>query len=204
MSQNLAAVVFDMDDVLCDYQFEVRLRGLAALSGLSADEVETRIWTSGFDEDGDRGKYDADQYLTEFNRRLDTNMTAAQWMAVRKESTVPNKEVLDLARMVAGSHPVALLTNNGPLFKRGMAEIFPELLEIFGQHAYCAYEFGAAKPDPTVFLGVAGALNVDPKAMCFVDDTEEYIQGARSVGVHAHHFKDADTLRIELERLQLI
>ena len=77
MSQNLAAVVFDMDDVLCDYQFKVRLRGLAALSGLSAYEVETRIWTSGFDEDGDRGKYDADQYLTEFNRRLDTNMTAA-------------------------------------------------------------------------------------------------------------------------------
>ena len=202
--QPVSAVVFDMDDVLCDYQFDQRLNGLAALSGLTPGEVEARIWASGFDEDGDRGKYGADEYLREFNQRLGTELTADQWAAVRRDSTVPDEAVLDLARRVSERHPVALLTNNGPLFKREMAQIFPALLEIFGKHAYCSYEFGDGKPEPVVFEGVARALGVPPAEVFFVDDTEEYIQGAASIGVRAHWYRGVEPLRQELERLALI
>ena len=144
------------------------------------------------------------EYLREFNQRLGTPLSAAQWMAVRRASTVPDEAVLELARRVGQRRPVALLTNNGPLFKRGMGEIFPALLEIFGKHAYCSYEFGDGKPEPVVFEGVARALGVPPAEVFFVDDTEEYIQGAASIGVQAHWFRGVDPLRQELERLALI
>jgi len=204
MRQAVSAVVFDMDDVLCDYRFDLRLEGIATLTGHTPAEVQALIWDSGFDEDGDRGKYDAEAYLREFNRRLDSDLSAAQWMEVRRISTVPEQAVLDMARAVGRKRSVALLTNNGPLFKRGMAQIFPALLEIFGEHAYCAYEFGGAKPETKVFEGVAAALGVSPRAMFFIDDTEEYIAGAASIGVQAHLFENPEALREALENRGLL
>ena len=198
------AVVFDMDDVLCEYRFDIRLGALSRLSGKSPEFVEAAIWTSGFDEDGDRGRYSAQEYLAEFNRRLEAEISEADWIEARAQSIIPDQAILQLVRAVSQKATVALLTNNGPVFKRGMSAAFPELVDLFAERAFCAYEFGGAKPEVTVFEGLAGRLAILPENILFIDDTADYIGGARQAGLVAHHFTGALALKAELERLQLL
>lgn len=193
------AVIFDMDGVLFRYDFPRRLEGLAAASGVAAPLIEEVIWRQGFDEDGDRGRYTARAYLEGFCDRIGATISAEQWLEARAAAMTPDRAVLALARGVKRRAAVAMLSNNGPLLEAGIADIFPEIVDIFGENAFFSCEFGAAKPDRSVFLGVLARLAVAPGDALFVDDTESYVRGAAAAGLRTHRFRSAAALRRELE-----
>ena len=58
-------VIFDMDDVLYNYDCEARLDHMARSIGLEREAIFEAIWTSSFDEAADKGAYTADEYLVE-------------------------------------------------------------------------------------------------------------------------------------------
>ena len=60
------------------------------------------------------------------------------------------------------------------------------------------------KPDPAIFHLALRRFGVAAGETLFVDDNHANIVGAEAVGIRAHHFRDAATLRAELERLELL
>ncbi len=198
------AVIFDMDDVLCTYDFPERLRLLATSTGLTAEHIEAAVWTSGFEDEADRGIYDADAYLAECARRLGVFVSRSQWLAARAAAMTPNFEVLDLARDLAQRMPTALLTNNGLLLMEAIDDIFPEAPAIFGEHTYFSAGLGLSKPDPAAFQAVTARLGVEPTDALFIDDLPHYIEGAKKAGLHTHHFTGIEALRRALRGFGLI
>ena len=51
MKRAVTTVVFDMDGVLCRYDFDARLRRLAELSGVDAETIRRVIFDEGLDEE---------------------------------------------------------------------------------------------------------------------------------------------------------
>jgi HAD superfamily hydrolase (TIGR01509 family) len=49
------------------------------------------------------------------------------------------------------------------------------------------------KPDPAVFRHVLAELDVSAAETLFVDDLEANVEGARSVGIRAHHHVAEDS-----------
>jgi HAD superfamily hydrolase (TIGR01509 family) len=194
----IEAVIFDQDEVLCHYRIERRLELLSRWSGRAPDEIHAAIWRSGFEDASERGEMDADAYLAGFGERMGYPLTAQQWVEARRVAVEPNEAVLAEARRLAGRVKVAVLTNNGLLLKRHWPEVFPAVVELFGESAFCSAEFGCAKPDPEVFRRLAARLGVEPKNALFFDDGEKYVLGAREAGMHAHVFTGADDLRKQL------
>lgn len=199
MSSMPAAVIFDMDGVLCRYDFAMRLARMAEMTGVDAHVIEREIFDSGFDERADAGGYTAESYLEEFCARIGAPMSAEQWLEARASSMQADAEVLDMARRVARRAPTAMLTNNGPLLEAHIDRVFPEVRDIFGERAYFSSSLGACKPDPRVFERVIARLDVPPAETLFVDDCPEYLKGAAEAGLVTHHFESADALRAELE-----
>jgi FMN hydrolase / 5-amino-6-(5-phospho-D-ribitylamino)uracil phosphatase len=81
--------------------------------------------------------------------------------------------------------------------------------EKLGLSRYCPWTFvscktGFRKPHPWAYLGAAEALDRAPAECLFVDDREGNCAGAREVGMQAHRFTDADTLRAHLVELALL
>lgn len=194
----IAAVVFDMDGVLCRYRIEKRLAHLAALCPKSAEEIHAAIWASGFEHLSDSGQITAEAYLAGFGERMGIPLTRAQWLEARRLAMEPDLAMLDLVRALARRAKVALLTNNGALLEETIDEAFPALRPLFGAHAYFAWQFGTAKPDPAIFRAVCARLGTRPDKIFFLDDDAENAEGARGAGLIGHHFTDIAALRGEL------
>lgn len=182
-------VIFDMDDVLCHYDLGRRLRALSRLSGQRPRDIRAAIWDSGFEGDSDAGGYpDADVYLQEFGRRLGYAIRREEWIAARRESMVPAADVLDLARAIGKVSRLAIYTNNGPLVKLHLDELFPEAAALFTER-YCSYEFATKKPDPASFRNLLECMGVEASQCWFIDDKRSNVQGARLAGIRSHHYR---------------
>jgi putative hydrolase of the HAD superfamily len=197
--------IFDLVDVLCSYDLGRRLRVLSQISGKMPRDIRAALWDSGFEDAADSGRYQtAQEYLAEFGRRLGHAISREQWIEARRFSVMPWPSMLALIREVAKRQRVALFTNNGPLMKDALGEVFPEAAEIFGEACYFSYEFHTKKPDPECYRRLIARLGVEPGAAWFTDDKKSNVDGAAIAGFQTHHFVSEAQLRQELREKQLI
>lgn len=177
-----------MDDVLCAYHVDIRIAALAEITGKATNSIRASIWETDFLEQSDRGAYSAQVYLEEFGRRLDYPLSRAEWIMARKVAMAPFHDVLGLVGRVKKRLPVALLTNNDHLLGDVLADVFPELIPLFGDAIFVSARIGAAKPDAVCFVHCCTALKVSTTETFFTDDLVENVAGARQAGLIAHHF----------------
>jgi FMN phosphatase YigB (HAD superfamily) len=194
-------VIFDMDDVLCHYDLGRRLRALSQISGKTPRDIRAAIWDSGFEDDADSGGYpDANVYLAEFSYRIGHPVTRQQWIAARRESMIPSSDVLALAEAIGKVSRLAIYTNNGPIVKSSLDELFPEAAAIFKER-YCSYEFGTKKPDPDSFTKLLTTIKIPPADTWFIDDKRSNVQGAKLAGLKAHHFRSYEALAKDVKSM---
>ncbi len=197
-------VLFDLDYVLCRYDLGCRLRALSRLSGKRPRDIRAAVWDSGFEDESDAGGFtDPQSYLSEFGKRIEHPITCSEWIAARRESMTPYLEVLELAQRIAERARIAIYTNNGPLLKLHLRELFPEAAAIFAE-CYCSYELGTKKPDPNSFTHLLRMLDVLPQDAWFIDDKLSNVEGARMAGLIGHHFRSYDMFAADAKALGLI
>lgn len=195
------AVIFDMDDVLCRYDLGRRLRALSRLTGKTPRDIRAAIWDSGFEDAADSGGYpDPDHYLIEFGRRIGHDLSRADWVAARRESMQPWPDMLALAARVGEQARIAIFTNNGPLTKAALSDLFPEVTAVFSEN-YHSFEFGTKKPDPASYTRLMERMGLDPQRCWFIDDKRSNVTGARIAGIAGHHFRSREQLLPELQGL---
>ena len=195
------AVIFDMDDVLCRYDLGRRLRALARITGQTPRDIRAAIWDSGFEDAADSGGYpDPGDYLAEFGKRIGFHISRDQWVQARREAMQPWPDMLGLARGIRTQVRVAIYSNNGPLTKAALAELFPAAAEIFDEH-YHSFEFGLKKPDPKSFVKLMERMGTDPARCWFIDDKKSNVVGARMAGLTGHHFVSYEQLIPEVRAM---
>ena len=205
MPSPIELVIFDMDDVLGHLDRDKRLSILSAVTGKPAQFLHERIWASDFEPSAERGAYPSgEEYLAEFNRRTGCELTREQWIQARRDATTLDHDVLRVATQVSKRHCIALLTNNGSLLRESLGQILPEVERLFGARAHASFEFNARKPEPAVFERLLARYAVEPSRALFIDDSPEYLAGARHAGLNAIQFTTATTLRNSLAALGVL
>jgi len=195
----IEAVIFDLDGVLCDYDFEARLAHMARAIGRPAPEIRAEIFDSGWDEMSDRGEIGTEDYLEGCAARLKAPVPRAAWLAARASAMSPKDDVLDLAETLAARVAVAVFTNNNLLLAEALPAILPRIPAIFGRQVFFSAALGLSKPDPVSFRAVLARLGgIAPARALFVDDRADYLAGARRAGLEVHLFKGAEGLRADL------
>jgi HAD superfamily hydrolase (TIGR01509 family) len=202
---SIEIAIFDLDDVVCRYDLGKRLRVLSQVSGKMPRDIRAALWDSGFEDAADAGHYPtAEDYLSEFGRRLGHPISRAQWIEARRAAIAPWPQMLALIREIAARKRIAVFSNNGPLMKQSLAEVFPEAAVLFGQECYFSCEFRTKKPDPESYRRLVAHLGLEPAAAWFTDDKKSNVDGARIAGLEAHHFTSAAALRQEALDRQFI
>lgn len=192
--------IFDMDDVLYDYDWRARMAGMTRMTGHSLAELRRRWWTAEGELAAEAGGFATGRdYLDALEAALETSIDEAEWVRVRGAAMTPRPEALAAVRRASELGQVTLLTNNGVLTADHLPTLAPELVDLFGEHLLTSSEYGARKPDPVVFERVLDAYGVAAARAFFADDMLENVEGAASVGITAHLYSTPRAMLAAIE-----
>ncbi len=192
--------LFDMDDVLYDYDWRARMAGLTALTGIELAELRRRWWHDEGEWAAEAGRFpDGDGYRSALGTALGVEISAEDWVANRRSAMTPRPDAIAAVTRAAELGRVSLLTNNGPLLDEHLAAIAPEIAPLFGDHLRTTSRYGARKPNPLVFERVLAHYGASPAETFFVDDLAENVAAAESVGITTYRYGDADGLLDAIE-----
>lgn len=114
----------------------------------------------------------------------DAERTLAAWDELRRQDAPVLPEIATLLARLRPAVRLGLLSNAGGgaharLDEAGVSALFDDVVT--------SGDVGLAKPDPRIFLLAARRLGIEPARCLFVDDTMRHVEGARDVGMRAHH-----------------
>ncbi|HEV2153284.1 HAD family phosphatase [Bradyrhizobium sp.] len=204
VTDEIKLVLFDMDNVLCDYDRGKRVASLAELAGTSSEAVHAAIWDSGFELLGDSGAIDAADYLRGFGERIGYPLSLDEWVEARRRSMQADLAMLEMARRLRDTVDIAVLTNNTTLVADHIDTLLPDLRPLFGSRIYTSAQFKTAKPDPRCYRLCLSELQAAPETVLFVDDLAANVAGAREAGLFAHHYNSVEAFRQTLSEHGLL
>lgn len=193
-------VVFDLDDVLVEYQRERRVDALARAVGAAPATVLEALFKSGLETKNDRGELGLEDYLDAVRRRHGLDIPLDAFIDARRQSMRLRREVLGLAERIAPQTTLALFTNNGQWLGRQLPKFFPELRPLFGTRMITTGQLGLTKPDPQAFYACLSTLGFSPASALMIDDRPDNVAGAHSAGLDAIHYTSPPQLAGELLR----
>lgn len=191
------AILFDLDDTLCDYGAARALRLRVAFSldgdgepGARADDVLTEMVASSIA----MHPHGADHFPDLFRQfGIDDQAgaeRAAAWYRGNRfhglELFAGARETLQAvrsARSLPGLwRPIGIITNGPTEVQRAKFHLLG--LEGTIDFVLISEEFGAAKPDPSIYHAAVDRLGVGPEDVVFVGDTAEFdMAGAHAAGL---------------------
>jgi putative hydrolase of the HAD superfamily len=127
---------------------------------------------------------------------------ARQWSAI----FTPMPETIALLEEIRTRCRLVLLSNTNALHFAHLEERLPSLSAASGlfDDRILSFRVGLRKPDPAIFrhaLDLAGARAEE--TLC-IDDRPENVAAAEALGMHGHHFTDAEQLARALRRYGLL
>ena len=192
--------IFDMDDVLYDYDWRTRMAGMTELTGLSLDQMRRLWWHDEGEWAAEAGVFStAEDYMDAFQTAIGMTVDQSEWVRVRGAAMTPRPESIDAVRRASELGDVTLLTNNGAMTAKHLRTLAPELVPVFGEHLYTSSDYSARKPNPLVFERVLARYERDASEAFFVDDMPENVAGAASIGITAHLYRSPADLRQAIE-----
>ncbi len=182
----IEVVAFDVMDTLLADPFR---EALEAATGRSLEEIRTRRDPDAYPA-FERAEIDEETYWGRHRERgLEADVAA--FHAARRAGTWWLPGMRELVDALAGS-VLRVTASNYPVWIEELARgpLAGHLDRVLASH-----HLGVRKPDPSFYLALLERLDQPAGAVAFVDDREENVAAALEVGMPAHRFMGAGTLR---------
>jgi len=196
--REIEAIIFDWGGVLIDDPRPGLLRYCADTFGVS-QELYTPVHDSFLDEFG-KGMISEEEFWQGISRKLGKPApeVASLWSGAFRSACKPRPEVFGLVSCLhAKGYKTALLSNT----ELPAVEYFRE----FGYDMFDALVFsceqGVAKPEPMIYEIALEKLGSQAARSVFVDDRQDYIEGAKAVGLNTILFTGIEQLKHDLAGL---
>lgn len=187
--------LFDFDKTLYAYDFRKRLPDLARLGGVSQYHLASTWWAAGCERRAEAGAWPtADEYLAQFARVTGAELTLEQWADARRLAMTRIDGSVAALRRASTLGTVSLLSNNPSVFAAALPLLAPDVVDILGENLLVSAALGVRKPDPEIYRLALQRYGVAPEDTFFADDSAANVEGAASVGIHAHLFTTPELL----------
>lgn len=196
--------VFDLGNTVIRLAYERVLENLCRESAVDRDALVELLEDSGGYRDMERGAITVWEFYEFLCEKAGYRGSITDFHRIWSDffdGTVDGIE--DLIERVRTRYRVAFLSNSNEIH----AELIPrQFASIFRKddRFIFSHRFRVAKPDPEIFRRTVEVLGTLAQNIVFIDDLQENVTAARSVGMQTFHFTDAFTLTRELEREGLL
>lgn len=160
----ITTVLFDLGGVVCRYDLRQRHEALAADSGLTVEEVRTRL--DALDNAAfDRGEYTSERWYALLREAIGIKMSLDELRRVSALAFVPDAGVLRVVDAIRGHARTALFTNNPSLLREALPQWLPDVNERFDALLF-TYMLGYTKPALEAFAAALDRLASHRSASC--------------------------------------
>ena len=196
--------LFDLGNTLIKLAYERVLTGVCRDASVTRDELLELLEEPGGYRDMERGAITFREFYEFISDKAGYRSSIHEFRRVWSDffdGTVPGAETL--LERVREKYRVAFLSNSNEVHAELIPRQFAKLFRRDDRFIF-SHRFRVAKPDPDMFrraLEVIGAL---PQHVVFIDDLIENVLAARTIGIRAFQFVDAEQLTRELQREALL
>jgi putative hydrolase of the HAD superfamily len=149
----------------------------------------------------EEGRITLDEYLDIAVFHTPRSFTREQFVEFMRSQSVPDLGAIAIARALTSQARFTLMTLNNEsdelnryrISEFGISEIFEAFLS--------SCWLGVRKPTQHFFSRALGIAQANPKASLFIDDRQQNLAPASTLGMTVLHFTSAPQLRSDLERL---
>jgi glucose-1-phosphatase len=198
----LRAVIFDIGRVLVKVDVARSTAGLSEGLRMGPDEIWRAIQTDPRWIDWQEGRISPHDWHLHVVKRLGSPLGFDEFRAAWNRSLVPEPLQSDeLFVALKRNKRLALLSNTDPIHVAHLEATysffrhFPPPVRIYS----CSV--GASKPSAVVFQTALKAVRANAGEAVFIDDILEYVEAARSLGLHGIQYQNPPQLRSELRSL---
>lgn len=178
---------FDLDKTLYAYNFRQRLPALSRLTGVSQYRLASTWWGGGYEKRAEAGEWPtAEEYLDKFAEVTGARLTLDQWADARRQAMTRIPGSIAALERASTLGTVSLLSNNPSATAAALPSLIPDVIEIIGDNILVSFMLKARKPHPEIYERALAHFGVEASDAFLADDKAENIEGARSVGMHAH------------------
>lgn len=196
----LRTCIFDLGNVLVYFSHDRMVENISGVSGVSGDVVRAFLFERGFQAAIETGKVTEEEFHSEFLNQTGADVPIDEIREAVGDIFELNSDMVPLLEELRSLGVRLVLLSNTCVTHIEFVKRQWDFLELFDAIT-TSWEVGALKPDPRIYESAVRQANC-PAADCFfTDDIEDYVNQARTMGIQAHLFHNAETTRSVLKNL---
>ncbi len=182
-TKNIKLIIFDLGNVVIKISFDKMYRFWAEILNMDYSQAVSRFHFDSFYESFERGEIDGGAYYRHVNTCLGGKLSFENFITGWNSiyiGIVPGIKTLLLR--LKKNYKIIALTNTNELHHPMWKELYKDVLACF-DFIYCSFELKMRKPDKAIFNYILRANGVKPEEALFLDDNEDNIKQAVSMGI---------------------
>jgi putative hydrolase of the HAD superfamily len=195
----IKAVIFDLGNVLVNYDVRKAARRFSQAGGISQVRIWAHFFLSKFEQAYTRGEISTYTFYREacrvFKKPVSYKAFKHYWNDIFWENPGMDK----LLGRIKKHYPLYLISNTNALHYTYLRKNFKLLCHF--KRRFPSHEVGARKPDLKIYRRVLKKIGLRPEETVFIDDMKSFIAGARKAGMHAIRFQGRPRLIKDLQKL---
>ena len=185
----IRTVFFDFGSVLVRNEDNSQREAWEKRLGLSPGELATIVFRSETAARATVGEVTTAEMWQQIGERLRLDVEQCQQLRTDFfRGNHLNTGLVKFARELRPRYRLAILSNAWSDARRIFSQIYG--LDAIFETMIISAEVGLAKPDPRIYHLAVERLGVSPEEAVFLDDQLKNVVAARTVGLHAVHFRD--------------
>lgn len=191
---------FDLGNVLIHFDHQLAVDAVRELSGKPQSEVQQVLFDSGLQNRYETGRIQSEDYATEVNRALGTNIPVARILKGISDIFSPNPSIISaLERVRAAGVPMNILSNTCAAHWQWILDQDWPLPGDWFEDSVLSFEVKSMKPARRIYEFSEAKASCPVEQIFFTDDRPENIEAARQRGWTTHLYRNVEELEVAID-----
>lgn len=183
-------ILLDLGGVLINLDYHATVSAFNELSNQPFSLTYSQATQETLFDRYETGQISSQHFINKLKDHLFPSVTPNQVVAAWNAMILDfNTESLDTLIELSATKRLFLLSNTNELHMqkvhRKLAEVSDKKMDDLFEKIYLSHEINLRKPNADVFQYILDDLNIPAEKVLFIDDSEQHIKGANSIGIHA-------------------
>lgn len=202
-SKKYSAIVFDLGNVLIPFDLNKAIIKLNQIENGMGDRFNN-FFKSNYNlhRDFEKGKIPENDFINRVLEVVDHRIDPVTFCRYYADIFSLNEDVISLLPVLKKNYKLFLLSNTDSIHKKYGWEKY-KFLNNF-EKLILSFEVGSVKPEEKIYLAVEEASGFSSREHFFIDDIQEYVDGAKKIGWEAVQFINYQKLVKDLKERNII